>query len=265
MFNEKNGYSLSDIAVATRGDNGGLFGGNNAGIELILFLLLFCGIGGGGFWGNRGLETQTAITNGFDMNSLQNGIRGIQNGLCDGFYAQNTTMLQGFNTLNNLVNNNSAAIEHTLCQGFNGTNVGILNATNTLQKDLNDNNVWAMQNANSLQRAIENCCCDTRSAIAQVRYDMATDTCAINNAIVNNARDIIESQNTNTRLLLDEIRQNKMDAMQGRIDELMAKNQRLESAADRCEQNAYLLSQFKPCPVPAYNVPSPYCCNGSFC
>ena len=39
------------------------------------------------------------ISYGFDMNGLENGIRGIQQGLCDGFYAQNNNTYKGFNGL----------------------------------------------------------------------------------------------------------------------------------------------------------------------
>jgi hypothetical protein len=52
------------------------------------------------------------------MNGLENGVRGIQQGLCDGFYAMNTGMLNGFN-----------GIQSTLCQGFSGVNDAITQST----------------------------------------------------------------------------------------------------------------------------------------
>jgi hypothetical protein len=90
MFNQSNGYSLADIAAATtNGNNDGFFGGNNGWWIILLFLFANGGWGGG--WG--GGSTQSEVSYGFDMNGLENGIRGIQNGLCDGFYAMNTGML----------------------------------------------------------------------------------------------------------------------------------------------------------------------------
>ncbi len=82
-------YSLADIAAAT-GDNNrsdGFLEGNGI-IILILFFLIF-GFGGAGFGGNnRGAcATQQDITNGFNFNQLDNGIRGVGGGICDLGYA----------------------------------------------------------------------------------------------------------------------------------------------------------------------------------
>ena len=174
-----------------------------------MFLFVFCGWGNNG-WGNNGnngsgssggTTTREEISYGFDMNGLDTGIRAVQNGLCDGFYAQNTSMLNGFNGVQSDINAASANLQSTLCQGFNGINTGLLTSTNTLQQDLNSINIGNMQNANALQSQINNCCCENREAIAQVRYDMATDTCAINTNASNNTRDIIDSQNAGTRAI----------------------------------------------------------------
>ena len=56
----------------------------------------FGGFGGGGA-GLQGMATRADINEGFALNGLENGIRGIQQGLCDGFYAVNTGLLTGFN------------------------------------------------------------------------------------------------------------------------------------------------------------------------
>lgn len=68
------------------GDLGGIWG--------IILLAMILGWGNGGIGGgnmNGG--------GGFALNSLDNGIRGVQNGLCDGFYAMNTGMLNGFSNV----------------------------------------------------------------------------------------------------------------------------------------------------------------------
>jgi hypothetical protein len=83
-------YNLSDIKAVTEGA-GGLDGGLIW--VFVLYLLMFTG-GGFGFNG-RGAEIQQ----GFDTAEITRKLDGITNGLCDGFYAQNTTMLTGFNTL----------------------------------------------------------------------------------------------------------------------------------------------------------------------
>lgn len=76
-------------------NNGGLFGGGWEGIIglVVILALLGGGLGwGGGFGGFgggaglQGMATRADINAGFQFNDLQNGIRGIERGLCDGFY-----------------------------------------------------------------------------------------------------------------------------------------------------------------------------------
>ena len=85
-------------------NNGGLFGGGWEGIIglIVILALLGGGFGMGGFgWGGgggsgfQGMATRADINAGFQFNDLQNGIRGIERGLCDGFYG----VQGGFNAL----------------------------------------------------------------------------------------------------------------------------------------------------------------------
>lgn len=269
MFNSNNGYSLADIAAATGANHNDGDGdwGNGAWWIIILFLFVFCGWGNNG-WGNNGSgsggsATKDDISYGFDINGLSNGLRSIQNGLCDGFYAQNSSMLTGFNGLQNDISTGIAGLQNNLCQGFNSVNTSMLTSTNALQQDLNAINMTNMQNTNALQSQISNCCCQNEAALAQVRYDMATDTCAINTNASNNTRDIIDSQNAGTRAILDAIQQSKVDAMQDKIASLTVQNQGLQFAASQAAQNNYLVNVLRPSPIPAYITPNPYCnCGG---
>lgn len=111
-----NTFDVAD-ALALQRDNDGLAGGN--GWWVILFLIvLWGGLGGNGF--NRGqcnpCATQEQVANEFDFNSLNNGIRGVQQGLCDGFYSQNTTMLQGFNGIGNQISNLGYQMQNCCCE-----------------------------------------------------------------------------------------------------------------------------------------------------
>ena len=92
------GYALGQDSGGGSG-GGGFWGGDGVWGFLILALLFGgrgFGFGGGGF-GGGGCEA--AVSSGFALNGLENGIRGIQQGLCDGFYAMNTGLLTGFNNL----------------------------------------------------------------------------------------------------------------------------------------------------------------------
>lgn len=208
-----------------------------------MFLFAFGGFGRG--FGNFGGDGSGALTRADlcqDMNfqGVENGIRGIQQGLCDGFYSQNTTMLQGFNGLQN-----------TLCGEFRTLDNGLCNLGYNVQQGFNTSNIAAMQNANAIQSQLAQCCCENKSAIADVKYQMATDTCAIQNSMQNQTRDIIDNANANTRSILDFLVQDK-------ISSLETENQTLRLAASQQQQNNYLVNALRPAPVPAFNVPAPY-------
>ena len=82
------GLSAGDILALTKESNRDGFLEGNGIIILILFFLIF-GFGGGGFgYNNRGnCATQQDITNGFNFNNLDNGVRGIERGICELGYA----------------------------------------------------------------------------------------------------------------------------------------------------------------------------------
>ena len=76
-----------------RNTGSGMFGGGWEGLlGLIVILAVLGGGWGGGFGfggGNAGFQgaaTRADINAGFQFNDLQNGIRGLERGLCDGFY-----------------------------------------------------------------------------------------------------------------------------------------------------------------------------------
>lgn len=232
MFNSS--PSLADIAAVTGGNrNDGAWGDGGWWVLIILFAL-FGGWGGYGFGGNGGggytatAATQADIQRGFDNSAVISKLDGITNGLCDGFYAVNNGMLTGFNTI---------------------------------QQAINADTVAGMQNANAIQSQIANCCCETREAIQGVNFNMAQNTCALQNTMNNNTRDIIDSQNAGTRAILDYLCQDKIATLQ-------AENNELRRAASQDRQNALLttamtaqtnqiINAVNPSPIPAYQVPNP--------
>ena len=119
---ENTGYSLSDIAALMGNRNNDGFLEGNGIIILILFFLIF-GFGGfGGGWGSgnnaalQGALTRAELYDGLNDNTVIRKLDGITNGLCDGFYAQNTTMLQGFNGLGNQISENRFASQQCCCE-----------------------------------------------------------------------------------------------------------------------------------------------------
>ena len=267
MFNSSNcGYTLADIAAVTGSNNNG-DGAWGDGSWWIILLFLFAFNGG---WGNNGgfgagRNGQSEISYSFDMNGLENGVRGIQQGLCDGFYAMNTGMLGGFSD-----------VQSTLCQGFAGVNTAITTAGYDTLSAINANTVAGMQNTTAINQGITalstqlaQCCCDNKYALAtgfaDINYNMATQACDTRRAIADSTRDIIDSNNAGVRSILDFLTQDK-------IATLTAENQSLKFAASQANQNAYIAANQEaqtaqilrrletPCPIPAYVVPNPNCC-----
>lgn len=110
-------YSLADIAAVSGDRNDGIFGGDSSGfIVLILFLIMLSGGAGFGWGGNgNGALTRAELSQGFDNQSVLRKLDGITYGLSDGFYAQNTTMLNGFNNLGQEIANNRFAQQNCCC------------------------------------------------------------------------------------------------------------------------------------------------------
>lgn len=169
-------YSLSDIA-AVIGNNGypampvfmgGGFGGYGSGLGgdwlgLILLALIFgngWGGGFGGFGGGNGAFGTAALAQGFADNRVLAKLDGITQGLCDGFYAQNTNMLTGFSTIGSQIAENRYAAKDCCCE------------TN--------------RNIDSVRVAIQQCCCDLGNKIHE---EGETTRALINANTMQNLRD----------------------------------------------------------------------------
>ena len=108
-------YSLSDIRAATEHERDDGFGGGAWWI-IILFLFMF-GMGGfGGFGGQNGALTRAEMQQGFDTAEVTRKLDGLSYGLSDGFYAHNTTMLNGFAGVTAAVENARFAAQQCCCE-----------------------------------------------------------------------------------------------------------------------------------------------------
>ena len=208
----------------------GGFGGDGAWWIIILFLFVFCGWGNNG-WGNNG--NSGGVVDGYvltsDFANVERKIDSVNQGLCDGFYQQ--------------------------AQLVNGTNMAMANGFAQAELSRSNQQAALMQQLNAMQMQAANCCCENRAAIAQVRYDMATQACDTRNTVQNATRDIIDANNQNSRAILDFLTQSK-------LSDLQTENQNLKLAASQAAQNNYLISQLRPCPAPAYITCNPWAGSG---
>lgn len=224
--------SLADIAAVTgnRNNDGDGFGGNNGWWVLIILFALFGGWGRNGY-GNQGesgggsgagyTATAADVQRGFDNQGVMNKLNGIEQGICS----------LGYDQLNQMNGINSTVMQ---------TGWGIQNA---IQQDT----VANMQNTNALSRQLADCCCENRAAIAQVRYDMATNNCATITAI-DKLGDRIDNRITAVI----------MAQKDEKIAEQASLIQSLNLAQSQANQNQYLISQLRPCPIPAYQTCNPW-------
>lgn len=239
MFNNSNGYSLSDIAAATGNGNDGFFGGNNGWWVILLFLFAFGGWGNNG-WGNGGSNTANDVSYNFDIHDLDEGIRGLTASTANGFYNTNSSMLSGFaNTQSQLCNTG-----FDIMQAINQNTISGMQNTNAIQGQLAANSSLAQMSTCQTQNLIEN-------LFANLNYNLATQECDTRRAAQDIGRDIIENQNNNTRQLMDFL-------IQDRITALTTENQALKGQISQSEQNAYLINALRPSAEPAYLVANPY-------
>ena len=106
-------YSLADIRAATHDTDG--FDGQGSWFWIVVLFLFMFGSGNGLFNGGSAL-TRAEMTDGFNNQSVLRKLDGITQGLCDGFYAMNTGMLNGFNTVGSQIAENRFAAQQCCCE-----------------------------------------------------------------------------------------------------------------------------------------------------
>ncbi|MBO7230071.1 MAG: hypothetical protein J6V20_01490 [Bacteroidaceae bacterium] len=209
------------------GYGNGMFGGDWAWWIIILLIFGWGGNGygfGGGFGGFGGghcaspCATQADVRAAVDQQTLISKLDQQTYGLADSTYALNNTITAGFHGVDNAL----CSLGYNTQAGFNG-----------------------------ISRQIAECCCDTRAAIADVKYANERNTC-----------DIIRAGQDNTRAILDFLTQDK-------ISTLTAENQALKFQASQTAQNAFITANQQAqtaelirrlgadCPQPAYVVQPP--------
>ena len=226
MFNNSTPFNMPVVPAYTS-NNGGMFGGDGSWWAILILFALFGGWGGngfggfgGGFGGNRvePYATQSDVRDAVDQQTLISKIDQQTYGMADSFTA-----------LNNTLNNNFRGIDNAICT------LGYQN----------------QQGFNALGSQLSMCCCDIERGQDAINYNLSKTACDLQNTMHNNTRDIIENQNCNTRSILDFLVNDKISTLQ-------AENQELRLQASQAKQNAYLVNELRPCPIPAYITCNPY-------
>jgi hypothetical protein len=136
---------------------------------------------------------------------------------------------------------------------------------------------------NSLAMGLQNCCCENRAGLADLKYTVATENCADRAAVNDGIRDIMTANTANTqalinstnagfRSIMDKICQLELDgvkqeaqALRDQLSEArLSASQTAQTAqimASQAAQTAALEQYLNPAPIPAYVVQNPNCCN----
>lgn len=227
-----NGLSAADVAAVV-GNNGGMFGNGLFGgdgfmsiLILFFFMMLFGGMGGN--WGNNGGGAMPYVVNnmdstvqrGFDQQAVISGINGINGSLSSLAQGQ----CNGFNNVIQAVNNGTYGITNAVNNGFYGAEI----ANNSRQMGL-------MQQLNAMQMTQQNCCCENRAAVADLKYTVATEACADRAAINDALNALTNVVNAGFTGIHNELCQDRLEAKDLRIREL---ENRLNAAAFQNSQVA---------------------------
>lgn len=258
------GYALGQDSGGNR-NGGGMFDGNGSWIWIIVVFALLFGWGNNGNGNGQGANNGSGGGNGmptfypypvgggaafqgtlsrsdlcseFNFNNLDRSVTGIQQGICDSTFA-----LQ--NGLNGLGMN--------VMQGFHGVDNAICNLGNSMQ-----------QGNNALQAQIAQCCCDSRAALADLKYDMATSDCSIKTLVNQLAQQIMWGQQNGIRDLTDLINNKFCQLEISQKDAVIADlRTQLAQCGDQNMANAIvarLSAVINPPAVPAYPAANPHGC-----
>ena len=258
---------------------GGYVGGNNGfgngfgGDWAWIILLLLLG------WGNNGNGFGGGFGGGFSAeypwlaNGQQNIMANTNNGFRDQMINDNIMGIRdGIYNLSTQLCNCCGDMQMALANGFAGVEQGA-----NARQIANMQQAFAAQSAvtsgmNDLAMGLQNCCCENRAGIADLKYTVATENCADRTQAMQNTRDIIDSQTRGTQAIIDKLCQLELDGVKAQVE---AKNDRIAElqtqlnmanlAASQTAQNAFiqqgfanevdqLYTRLSNCPVPSVPV-----------
>ena len=148
----------------------------------------------------------------------------------------------------------------------------IINGLTSIGATMGNNQANLTTQLNTIAMNQQNCCCENRAGLADLKYTVATEACADRTAVTDALRDVIASNTANTQAILDKLCQQEIDALKAQNQQLQMQSYLASLAAsqnaqtgqiltDNAAQTTALLRALNPTPVPAYVVANPYGCN----
>jgi len=234
--------------------NGG-FGGFGGDWGWIILLLLFAGGGwGNGFGGGFG-----NMALGYDFPWLLNGQNSINANTNSGF--QNAMLNDGITSIRDGIN----GISTQLCGCCSDMQMALANGFAGVEQGANARQMANMQSIFGVQTAIQNCCCENRENIADLKYTLASEECATRANDTQNTQSILNLVNSGIQSIKDQLCQDKIDAKNDEISQLRQQLNMATLRESQTAQNAFIQQGFSDevdqlynrlsnCPVPSTPV-----------
>jgi len=254
------------------GGFGDMFGMGSGGIFfwLILFFFMMMFMGG---WGNNG---NAAGNNGVVY--MPYGAPYMMGGNCGNSIQQNfdqAALVSGINGL-----------QTQMQTGFSNAEVSRCNQQANILQQMNNNQNATNTQLQNLNMGLQNCCCENRAAVADLKYTVSTEACSDRAAVGDAFQGLTAQNNANTNAMMnafnagiqsikDQMCNDKIDQKNERIADLerqltmanLAASQNAQTAAiltDNLAQTNTLEQYLAPVPRPAYIVQNPSCCNQNY-
>lgn len=241
LMDSNNNGMVMPVSPMYGGGNAGFggYGGYGDGLFWIIILFLFAAMSGG--WGNGFGNGNAGTILPFMMN--QSGQSEVQR------VVDQQSVMTGISALSAAQANGFANAEISRCNMLSGL-------TNQL---------------NTIAMTQQNCCCENRAAVADLKYTMAQEAAATRANTDAKVQGVMDKL---CQLEMDGIRQNyenRIAAMQNTIDSLRTMNSNARFDASQNAQTADIqagqralaneIEQYVlPTPRPAYVVQNPNCC-----
>jgi hypothetical protein len=186
---------------------------------------------------------QAELTNGGFRDQMINGnITGIRDGISD--------------------------VQMAIATGFAGVEAGA-----------NARTMADMERSFAVQSALQNCCCENRAGLADLKYVVATENCADRAAVESGIRDVITNNTANTQAILDKLCQLELDGVKSElsaanntIDQLRTQLVLSQEQSSQVAQTSQIVNdiynRLASCPVgttPVYGSQPIFTCGGTGC
>lgn len=196
------GLSAADVAAVTGNNGFNGFGGDGAWWLIVLFLFALSGNGFG---------------NGFNGGGAMPYMMGTSD------------VQRGFD-------------QSALMASLNGLTASVSNGFANAEVSRANTQMNTLQALNGIGMSLQNCCCENRAGLADLKYTVATENCADRAAVSDGIRDVITNATANTQAILDKLCALELDGLKERNAQLLSENNALKFAESQTAQTAQILA-----------------------